>query len=405
MTEQELRHAVGDRVYDAFAPHGLLVNHDAEDPDNLAFLGTTDQGEEVEINKRAAESDLHRLRQHQPRVDGRRLEVHRHRPGQLPQPAPPPQRAHHAALDVVHGPARTPSCTRPTGGWARCCSDAGVKVFQIETTMNNDVFGTDGPMSVLQKREWEWNLKDRLSFARHEGRPRPDADAHPAVDLPVLAGPARHDLGAGRRGRGRARAHHRQRLRPAPRPGRGPDRHPHHGAPLHQPLQRQLDPEPDPGGVPRARLLLQPLPRQAAGARGRRADHEPPHPVGVPPGAPPELHRLLRAGPRRDHRPDPHRGRVREGLRRGRVVPAPVPDELRLPRRPPLLHVVLVRPRPPAPRAGHHRRRRRPGRAAARASSRPPPCRTRWRWRPTWSGRDATITHIHNPPILMADVT
>ena len=58
MTEAELRHAVGDRVYDAFAPHGLLYNHDAEDPDDMAFLGTTDKGEEVEINKRAAESDL-----------------------------------------------------------------------------------------------------------------------------------------------------------------------------------------------------------------------------------------------------------------------------------------------------------------------------------------------------------
>src|SRR5687768_15613214 len=58
MTEAELRHALGDRVYDAFAPHGLLYNFDAEDPDNLAFLGTTDEGEEVEISKRAAESDL-----------------------------------------------------------------------------------------------------------------------------------------------------------------------------------------------------------------------------------------------------------------------------------------------------------------------------------------------------------
>ena len=92
MTEAELRHAVGDRVYDAFAPHGRLYNHDAEDPDNLVFLGTTEQGEEVEINKRAAESDLHRLRQHQPGLDGRRLEVHRHRPGQLQVAAPPPQR-------------------------------------------------------------------------------------------------------------------------------------------------------------------------------------------------------------------------------------------------------------------------------------------------------------------------
>src|SRR6188474_1996897 len=46
MTENELRHAVGDRVYDAFAPRGLLYNHDAEDPENLAYLGTTPHGEE-----------------------------------------------------------------------------------------------------------------------------------------------------------------------------------------------------------------------------------------------------------------------------------------------------------------------------------------------------------------------
>jgi hypothetical protein len=47
--------------------------------------------------------------------------------------------------------------------------DSGVKVFQIETTMNNNVFGTEGPMSVLQKREWEWNLGDRLSFLGMKG--------------------------------------------------------------------------------------------------------------------------------------------------------------------------------------------------------------------------------------------
>ena len=42
--------------------------------------------------------------------------------------------------------------------------DAGVKIFQIETTLNNDCFGTSGPMAVLQKREWEWSAKDRASF-------------------------------------------------------------------------------------------------------------------------------------------------------------------------------------------------------------------------------------------------
>ena len=99
-----------------------------------------------------------------------------------------------------------------------------------------------------------------------------------------------------------------ERLRAAARAGRGPDRHPHDGAALHLPLQRQLDHEPDPRDVPRARLLLQPVPGQAAGARGRRADHEPPDAVGVPPRAPPELHRLLRAGAGRDHRPGRDRG-------------------------------------------------------------------------------------------------
>src|SRR5260370_39139871 len=58
MTESELRQAVGDRVYDAFAPHGLLLQHDAEDPQALVLLGQTDQGEEVELNRRAVESDL-----------------------------------------------------------------------------------------------------------------------------------------------------------------------------------------------------------------------------------------------------------------------------------------------------------------------------------------------------------
>jgi len=31
MTDPELRHALGDRVFEAFAPHGLLMQHDAED--------------------------------------------------------------------------------------------------------------------------------------------------------------------------------------------------------------------------------------------------------------------------------------------------------------------------------------------------------------------------------------
>ena len=58
------------------------------------------------------------LRQHQPRRHGRRAQERGHRPGQLPEPAPPPQPADHAPFEVVHGPDRPPSCTRPTGAWA-----------------------------------------------------------------------------------------------------------------------------------------------------------------------------------------------------------------------------------------------------------------------------------------------
>ena len=47
MTEAELRHALGDRIYDAFHPAGLLTQHDAEDPDGMLHLGQTEQGEDV----------------------------------------------------------------------------------------------------------------------------------------------------------------------------------------------------------------------------------------------------------------------------------------------------------------------------------------------------------------------
>ena len=81
MTEDELRHVLGDRVYDAFAPRGLLYHHDAEDPDNLTDPRHTPQGEEVEINKRAAESDLIVYVNINLVGHGRRLEVDRHRAG------------------------------------------------------------------------------------------------------------------------------------------------------------------------------------------------------------------------------------------------------------------------------------------------------------------------------------
>ncbi len=103
MTEDELRHALGDRVYDAFAPHGLLTQHDAEDPDNLIHLGQTDVGRGHRDQQAGRHLGPLGLRQHQPGGHGRWAQERGHRAGQLQVAAPSPQSADHAALPLVHG--------------------------------------------------------------------------------------------------------------------------------------------------------------------------------------------------------------------------------------------------------------------------------------------------------------
>lgn len=164
MTPAELRHALGDRIYDAFAPHGLLTNHDAEDPDNLVELGTTDAGEVVEMNRRAAESDLLvYVNINLVSMDGGwkstatglssyRSLRHHHNTHTMERSTSFMDR-HRSELH--HSNWRMGEVIR----------SSGPRIFQIETTMNNNVFGTEGPMAVLQKREWEWTARDRVSFA------------------------------------------------------------------------------------------------------------------------------------------------------------------------------------------------------------------------------------------------
>ena len=385
MTEAELRHAIGDRIYDAFAPNGLLTQHDAEDPDALVHLGLTDQGEDVEINRRAAESDLLvYVNINLVAMDGGHKSVatglasyqslrHHHNP------------ADHAEEPVVHGPAPLGAALVQLADGTARSPTAGSPSSRSRPPSTTTP--SPPPFDFLQKREWEWGAKDRLGLPGRLQGPGPHPGPRGPADLPLGEGPPPDDLGAGRRGRGGPRPDHRPGVGAAGRGGRGPDRHPDHGAPLHQPLQRQLDPQPDPGGVPRARLLLQPVPGEAAGPRGRGADHDPPDAVGVQPGPPSELHRLLRAGAQRDHRPD-RGGRPLRGVVRHRpVVHPPLPHRPRLPRRPSLLHVVLVRPRPPAPRRGDRGGRRHRPPSTASGSGPPPPWPTPWRWPRTWSGR------------------
>lgn len=163
MTEDELRHALGDRIYDAFAPRGLLYNHDAEDPDGMVILGQTRHGEDVQMNRRAAESDLVvYVNINIVSMDGGHKSTATGLSG-------------YAGVRPHHNPA---TMTRSKSfmdqenselhksNWRQgdVIRDAGVKIFQIETTINNNTFGRTGPMAMLQKREWEWTATDRASF-------------------------------------------------------------------------------------------------------------------------------------------------------------------------------------------------------------------------------------------------
>ncbi|MDH3754995.1 MAG: nickel-dependent lactate racemase [Acidimicrobiia bacterium] len=163
MTEAELRHAVGDRVYDAFAPAGTLYNHDAEDPEAMTSLGTTGHGEDVVISRRAAESDLvvyvninlvamdggwkstaTGLSSYQALRHHHNVETMKHSKSFMDQEASELHRSNWRQGDVI--------------------KRSGPTIFQIETTVNNNTFGHDGPLAMLQKREWEWTARDRAMF-------------------------------------------------------------------------------------------------------------------------------------------------------------------------------------------------------------------------------------------------
>src|SRR3954447_24346057 len=161
MTESELRHALGDRIYDAFAPHGLLTQHDAEDPAGMLHLGTTDEGEDVEINKRAAESDLLiYVNINLVAMDGG------HKSVATGLASYRSLRHHHNVRTMQHSRSFMDQHRSElhSSNWrmGRFIANAGVKVFQIETTLNNETFPSQ--FAFLQKREWEWTARDRASF-------------------------------------------------------------------------------------------------------------------------------------------------------------------------------------------------------------------------------------------------
>ena len=168
MTEDELRHAVGDRVYDAFAPQGALYNHDAEDPDGMVELGKSSHDELVTMNRRAAESDLVvYVNINLVSMDGGWKSTATGLSGYSAL------KHHHNVHTMQNSKSFMDrhSSELHHSNWRQgeVIKNHGPRVFQIETTVNNNTFGYDGPLAMLQKREWEWSGKDRAAFMAMQG--------------------------------------------------------------------------------------------------------------------------------------------------------------------------------------------------------------------------------------------
>ncbi len=164
MTEAELRHAVGNRVYEAFAPYGMLYNHDAEDPEGMVILGETRHGEPVQMNRRAAESDLViYVNINLVSMDGGWKSTATGLAGYAGV------RVHHNVHTMQNSKSfmdqKASELHRANWRQGEVIKNHGPRIFQIESTVNTNTFGHDGPLSVLQKREWEWSFRDRAAFA------------------------------------------------------------------------------------------------------------------------------------------------------------------------------------------------------------------------------------------------
>src|SRR5437016_13877163 len=159
MTEDELRHIVGERIFATFHPD-RLYQHDGEDPDNNVYVGKTPSGEEVTLNRRAAESDLVIYVNltlvpmdggHKSMATGlgsyRSVRPHHNVRTLLDSRSymhPPDSALHH-------------SCVRQ----GQLIEDS-VRVFHIETSVNNHSFPTVA--NFMQKRETDWTPGDQATY-------------------------------------------------------------------------------------------------------------------------------------------------------------------------------------------------------------------------------------------------
>ncbi len=157
MTETEIKRMVGDKVFKRFWPE-RLYNHDAEDPDNLVYLGKTEAGEEVELNRAAVESDLViYVNLNLVPMDGghksvgvglcsgRTLAAH-HNPHTMSNPASYMD----PAVSALH---------KSTNRIGRFINQR-LNVFHVETTVNNRMF--DSNLDFISRNPDDWTTFEKI---------------------------------------------------------------------------------------------------------------------------------------------------------------------------------------------------------------------------------------------------
>lgn len=159
MTASEIKRVVGERVFRSFWPHALR-NFDAEDPGGLAYIGKTDQGEDVEIDRRSAESGLLvYVNINLAAMDG----GHKSVPVGLGSYRS--LRHHHNVHTMLNSRSYmdpSHSALHASAGRMGRLLAGHLRTFHIETTLNNETFPRQ--FGFLNRREWEWSLADQASY-------------------------------------------------------------------------------------------------------------------------------------------------------------------------------------------------------------------------------------------------
>jgi nickel-dependent lactate racemase len=159
MHDHEIKRMVGPKIWNQYWPD-RLYNHDACDPDGMVVIGKTRHGELIEVNKRAAESDLviYVNLNFVPMNGG-------HKSMAVGLCGYESLKAHHNPTKIVESNSYMDP---PNSAIGHSMNRQGkvieqtLKIFHIETVLNNRTF--DGPLDFLMKNEDDFTEADRLKF-------------------------------------------------------------------------------------------------------------------------------------------------------------------------------------------------------------------------------------------------